>query len=115
MTDAPRPSTEIVGPSGSRQASEIRTLKHVGTINLPLVTSMDRDPTSGDILLINYFQMFRFPKTQSDQHWSTQTPKATDLPRLKQIEAVVADRQGTVWVTSEGTPAAWAKVLEKRD
>jgi len=114
-TDAPRPSTETSGSANARPSPEPRTLKHVGTIPLPLVTAMDRDPTSGDILLINYFQMFRFPKPQPDQHWWTQTPKATDLPRLKQIEAVVVDRQGTVWVTSEGSPAPWAKVHENRD
>jgi len=113
--DAPPSATDTSAPDSARPSTEPRTLKRVGTIALSLVTAMDRDPKSGDTLLINYFQMFRFPKPQPDQSWWTQTPKAIDLPRLKQIEAVVADRQGTVWVTSEGSPAPWAKVIENRD
>jgi hypothetical protein len=114
-TDGSLPKTAPPGPNAATQSPEPRTLKLVGKINLPLVTAMTRDPSSGDILVVNYFQMYRFPKPQPDQPWWTQTPTATDLPRLKQIEAVVADRQGTVWVTSEGTPAPWAKVLENRE
>jgi hypothetical protein len=89
-----------------------RELRRVGGLPLSLVTGIDHDPQSGDVLVINYFQLFRFPKPRDDRPWWLQTPRPADLPRFKQIEAVAADAAGSAWVTSEGTPAPFGKVNE---
>ncbi len=93
----------------------IETLRLVGHLPLSLVTAMDRDETSGDTLLVNYFQLFRFPNLGPDRNWWEQTPRATDLPKLKQIEAVAVDHAGAIWVTSEGSPAPLARVYEETE
>jgi hypothetical protein len=100
--------------TGQAALTEPQTARLVGHIPLPLVTAMDRDETTGDTLLVNYFQLFRFPKPGSGRNWWEQTPQATELPKLKQIEAVAVDRRGQVWVTSEGSPAPMARVKEKK-
>ncbi len=89
-----------------------RELRRVGGLPLTLVTGIDHDPQSGDVLVINYFQLFRFPKPRDDRPWWLQTPRPADLPKFKQIEAVAADDAGSAWVTSEGTPAPFGKVHE---
>lgn len=89
-----------------------QTLQLIGNLPLSLVTAMDHDDTTGDTLLVNYFQLFRFAKPQPGQNWWQQTPRAADLPKLKQIEAVAVDRGGAVWVTSEGKPAPLVRVKE---
>jgi hypothetical protein len=58
----------------------------------------------------NYFQLFRYARGDNDKAWWQTPPKAVNLPRLKQIEAVAVDRKGDVWVTSEGAPTPLAKV-----
>jgi len=95
-----------------KQHLEPQTARRVGQLPLSLVTAMDRDPTRGDLLLVNYFQLFRFPRPQPGQNWWEQMPTPADLPRLKQIEAVAVDASGQVWVTSEGQPAPLAPVVE---
>lgn len=90
-----------------------QTARWLGHLPLALVTAMDRDEVSGDLVLVNYFQLFRFPGSHGDQKWWQQTPRATDLPKLKQIEAVAIDAEQRVWVTSEGSPAPLAQVREK--
>lgn len=90
-----------------------QTARWVGHLPLALVTAMDRDEVSGDMVLVNYFQLFRFPGSRGDQKWWQQAPRATDLPKLKQIEAVAIDVARRVWVTSEGSPAPLAQVHEK--
>lgn len=97
---------------GVQQRLEPQTARRVGQLPLSLVTAMDRDDTCGDLLLVNYFQLFRFPCPQPGQNWWEQTPTPTDLPRLKQIEAVAVDATGQAWVTSEGQPAPLAPVIE---
>lgn len=97
-------------PSGAASPTEIQTLKRVVALQIPLVTGVDRDPVSGDYIVINYFQMFRFPVGDTDKSWWQSPPKAADLPRLKQIEAVAVDRSGDVWVTAEASPTPLAKV-----
>lgn len=87
------------------------TLRSVGRLPLPLVTAMDRDERSGEMVVINYLQLFRFPAAQ-DGKWWERSPRTADLPRWKQIEAVATDHEGRAWVTSEGSPAPWGKVNE---
>lgn len=87
------------------------TLRPVGRLAVPLVTGMDRDEQSGEILVINYLQLFRFP-VAADGRWWQGTPRTTELPRWKQIEAVATDHQGRAWITSEGSPAPWGSVDE---
>jgi len=99
----PRPHANAV-PDGPQVLPQ-QTLRRVGTLYLSLVTAMDHDPLSGDYLLVNYFQLFRFPQPVDGVNWWQQTPQANNLPKLKQIEAVAVDHQGEVWVTSEGHPA----------
>jgi hypothetical protein len=87
------------------------TLRPVGRLAVPLVTGMDRDERSGEIVVINYLQLFRFPAA-ADGRWWLGTPRTTDLPRWRQIEAVATDHQGRAWITSEGSPAPWGSVDE---
>ncbi len=96
------------------QQLEPQTARWVGQLPLSLVTAMELDDTSGDLVVVNYFQLFRFPSPEPGKNWWEQTPKPTDLPRLKQIEAVAVDATGQVWVTSEGAPAPLAPVIEAR-
>ncbi len=84
------------------------TATRTGGLLLPMISGMDLQPDSGDIWIINYFTAFRFPCTDRGQPLGQQLaalPKAIDLPRWKQIEAVAVDREHQVWVTSEGSPA----------
>jgi len=90
--------------------SDAAVLTRVATLPIPLVTAADRDPKSGDYVVTNYFQMFRYANGDNDKAWWQSTPQAIDLPRLKQIEAVAVDRKGDVWVTSEGSPMPLARV-----
>lgn len=87
------------------------TLRSVGRLALPLVTGMDRDEQSGEMVVINYLQLFRFP-VAADGRWWQGTSRTTDLPRWRQIEAVATDHQGRAWITSEGSPAPWGSVDE---
>jgi hypothetical protein len=89
---------------------QVQTLRRLATLTIPLVTAADRDPVSGDHLLTNYFQLFRFPAGEPERPWWEFSPTATDLPRWKQIEAIAVDAAGGVWVTSEGSPTPLAKI-----
>jgi hypothetical protein len=101
-------------PRGAAAAGQHReeTPRLVGYLPLPLATGMDRDEQNGDILLVNYFHLLRYPKPEDGRPWWEQTPRATELPKLKQIEAVAVDHDGSIWVTSEGSPAPLARVTE---
>ncbi|TVP97949.1 MAG: hypothetical protein EA381_13775 [Planctomycetaceae bacterium] len=114
------PRVVASSPSGSRvplpltgRPPEVVTLQRRGLLPLPLVTGMDRDDSTGEFLLVTYFQLFRFPVSRDDRPWWQQTPVASDLPRFRQIEAVAIDHDGSVWVTSEGQPAPWGQVDER--
>lgn len=102
------------GQRGGREMLEPRVLERAGPLPLPLVTGMDRDDATGDILLVTYFQLYRFPASTPAKPWWEQTPTASDLPRFRQIEAVAVDHDGRVLVTSEGKPAPWGQVNEER-
>lgn len=87
-------------------------LTHRGTLAIPMVTAMDIDPRTGDVVLVNYVQCLRFGQRASDPigAWILQVPQVTELPKLKQIEAVAVDRDGEIWITSEGTPGSLARL-----
>ncbi len=86
---------------------EVGVLDYLGTVPIPLVTAMDVDPQRGTIVLVNYFQAFRFPHVPG---WHRALPESYGLPNLRQIEAVAFDSEGEVWVTSEGTPMPLMRV-----
>ncbi|EMI57490.1 hypothetical protein [Rhodopirellula sallentina] len=77
----------------------------ITTLALPMATGGDRDPLTGDVWIASYFQAFRFPRGEysrlSDQ--LGQLPVATEMPRLRQVEAIAVDEKGGVWVTTEGS------------
>ncbi|WP_146532921.1 SdiA-regulated/phytase-like domain-containing protein [Rubripirellula reticaptiva] len=82
------------------------TATRIRTLPIPMVTAADFDPATGDLWVINYFQAFRFNRMDAAlTHQLTALPIAMDLPKLRQIEAMAVDRDGAVWVTSEGNPA----------
>lgn len=86
-------------------------LQRVGTLAIPLVSAMDVDAKSGDLILVNYLQCFRFAEAlKHDDAWIKQVPEVTDLPRLRQVEAVAVDQRGEIWVTSEGSPTKLARL-----
>ena len=86
-------------------------LQRVGTLAIPLVSAMDVDAKSGDLILVNYLQCFRFAEAlKHDDAWIKQVPEVTDLPRLRQVEAVAVDQRGEIWVTSEGNPTKLTRV-----
>lgn len=97
-------------PPAADGAADVQVLRPVATLPIPLVTAIDRDPVTGDLLVINYFQLFRYSGGVNEKAWWQSSPSAVDLPRLKQIEAVAVDRSGEVWVTSEASPTPLAKV-----
>ncbi|HBJ35221.1 MAG TPA: hypothetical protein DDZ51_10795 [Planctomycetaceae bacterium] len=104
------PLPKRVRHNGDATAAEAQVLARVAALPIPLVTAADHDPAAGDVILTNYFQMFRYAGDQNDKAWWQSTPTAIDLPRLKQIEAVAVDRNGDVWVTSEASPTPLAKI-----
>lgn len=92
----------------SRRPTTNVTATRRGGLSLPMISAMDLHPASGDIWIVNYFTAFQFSCTDRRQPiWKqlAKLPKAIDLPRWKQIEAVAVDREHQVWVTSEGSPA----------
>lgn len=98
------------GPAAGQKIYQEQTVRRVATLTIPLVTAADRDPASGEHFLTNYFQLFRFPASEPERPWWESSPTATDLPRLKQIEAIAIDAAGDVWVTSEASPTPLAKI-----
>ncbi|EMI22100.1 secreted protein [Rhodopirellula maiorica SM1] len=86
-----------------------------GVLALPMVSAADIDSRTGDLWIANYFQAFCFrcsPRNMSVAEQTKQAAEASDLPRLRQIEALCMNDGGDVWVTSEGTPAALSRVTK---
>ena len=80
-----------------------------------MITAMDISQDGLRLAFITYFDLFVFTR-QPDQSWESAlrtTPEHYGLPKLKQIEAVAFDRDGAIWVTSEGQPMVLAKVALK--
>jgi hypothetical protein len=110
----PLPSRSVPEATETAAQTPPTKLTRVGTLPIPMATAADRDTASGDYVVINYLQLFRFPSGGADKSWWETTPTAVDLPRLKQIEAVAVDPEGNAWVTSEGSPMPLAKVLRSQ-
>ncbi|MBB3208203.1 hypothetical protein FHS27_004030 [Rhodopirellula rubra] len=83
------------------------TASQIATLALPMATGADRDARSGDVWIASYFQAFCFER---GRHSSLQeqlggVPRAVEMPRLRQVEAIAVDSGSRVWVTTEGSPA----------
>ncbi len=88
-------------------ATELKTLA------MPLVTGMDLDSATGDLLVTSYFRAFRFRSdgtTKSLTALLDQSPERIRVPPWKQIEAIAVDSNGRVWVTTEGRPARFGRL-----
>ncbi len=101
-----------------RRGGKILTTTPITTLPLSMVTGMDVDRRTGDIWLASYFSLFRFA---GSEHVTTlrqqfrQKIEVVRAPKLRQIEAIVCDGRGDVWVTSEGSPAVSEKVKRVQD
>ncbi|WP_146458422.1 hypothetical protein [Rubripirellula tenax] len=104
----PLPDRISADPASSMDVVATR----VTTLNVPMVTGADFDDATGDFWIVNYFQAFRYAAVESrpllDQ--LSALPTATDLPKLRQIEAVAVDQSSRLWITSEGNPTWVTKV-----
>jgi hypothetical protein len=110
---APVYSLALPDPSvHPKRLNEPVMLTRVGTLAVPLVSGMDVNPRSGDLFLVNYFQCFHYKVEKGEPFgdWVSRVPDVTDLPRLRQIEAVAVDGKGAVWVTSEGSPGKLSRL-----
>jgi hypothetical protein len=93
-------------PTASVVASQIATLP------ISMVTGMDIRDDQLQMAVITYRDLFLFDRT-AQQSWEAalrETPTHHVLPKLKQIEAVCYDREGNLWVTSEGSPMPLVQV-----
>ncbi|WP_442508110.1 hypothetical protein SH528x_007066 [Novipirellula sp. SH528] len=103
-------------PAATSVPAAVRVVAKVeGVLALPMVSAADIDPHTGDLWIANYFQAFCFrcsPRDMPVAEQTKQVAEASDLPRLRQIEALCMDRNGDVWVTSEGTPAPLSRVAK---
>ncbi|GAA4459447.1 hypothetical protein [Novipirellula rosea] len=104
------------GDSAASGPAAIRVVAKVeGVLALPMVSAADIDPRTGDLWIANYFQAFCFrcsPRDMSVAEQTKQVAEASDLPRLRQIEALCMDENGEIWVTSEGTPTPLSRVAK---
>jgi hypothetical protein len=101
-------------PARETQATKTRVVaQRLTTLALPMVTSMDIDPSNGDIWIVSYVQAFRFARSSPEQtvvEQLSQVPTCVELPRWKQIEAVTIDPTSQLWLTSEGSPTKLGKL-----
>ncbi len=89
--------------------------RHVATVPVPLVTAMDIDPSSREIVLCSYFEAFVYRKPTPESSWLAalkQSPTVIRLPRLRQVEAIAFDSAKRLWITSEGVPARLARLAQ---
>lgn len=89
------------------------TATSIQKLAIPLATGMDLCPSTGDLWVSNYLQVFCYPSARRTtlEARLQQVPKMLDLPSLKQVEAIAIDDKRRVWVTSEGKPAKLQRVL----
>ncbi len=113
------PLPDRVTDSGSNKALNSQvTAKELKRLALPLVTGMDIDPASGDVWLTSYFWAFRFRADRVGASLSAvldKPPEVQQLPRWKQIEAIAVDSESNAWVTSEGAPAKFGRLISAGD
>lgn len=87
--------------------------QRLATIFLPFVSGMDIDAETGDAWLVNYVQAYRFrcrDRQMALAEQFSQLPELWAVPPMPQIEAVAAQTDENVWVTSEGTPATLGRL-----
>jgi hypothetical protein len=80
--------------------------KLLARLTLPMVTAMDVRDDGLELAIASYRDLFVFERA-ADESWETavaRIPKHAVLPKLKQIEGLCYDREGQIWVTSEGSP-----------
>lgn len=96
----------------------------VTKLSLPLATAADRDPETGDVWVVSYWQAWRLPASllngmpneerDSGDGGSRKPlvmPEPYPLPQWKQIEAVAVDGKSNVWISSEGESAPLGLLL----
>lgn len=86
--------------------------ERIGNLPMPMVTGMDIRDDGRRLAVVGYFDLFLFDR-DGNEDWAEalrRTPVHVALPKLKQIEAVGFDRQGEVWITSEGNPMPIARL-----
>lgn len=76
----------------------------IKSLTTPMVTGMDIDRKTGDVLLSSYFQVFHFKADASRQLVQTlsNAPKIIPAPKLKQIEGCCFGIDGSIHLSSEG-------------
>ncbi|TWU22502.1 hypothetical protein Pla52o_35600 [Novipirellula galeiformis] len=109
------PDLPIRFPRSSTAAAPPITANYQSTIALPMATAADFDSRTGDLWIASYFQVFCFRCSTREMTIAAQTNQMADsseLPRLKQIEAICIDHHGDAWVTSEGAPTPLSRVAQ---
>ncbi|MDG2220596.1 MAG: hypothetical protein P8L85_04405 [Rubripirellula sp.] len=92
------------------------TAERIATLAIPLVTAMDINQRNGDIWVASYFQAFCFSCKDREQDFSEQfsaLPKPIELPRWRQIEAFAVDPSDQLWLTSEGSPTPFGRIIRQ--
>ncbi|WP_197231384.1 hypothetical protein [Novipirellula artificiosorum] len=87
---------------------------YMGAFAMPMVTAADINPRNGDLWVANYFKGFCFRCRDRNASLAAQLnslPEPAELPPWRQIEAIGVDAKGDVWVTSEGSPASFGRIL----
>lgn len=93
-------------------AATVVIAERLGTLPLPMVTGMDIRGDGLQMAVTGYFDLFLFERAAGEP-WEValrRIPKHIPLPKLKQIEAVCFDRQGELWISSEGHPMPMLRV-----
>ncbi len=87
--------------------------RRICTLNIPMATDMAIDKETRDIIVAGYFHAFYFPSgapNDSTVDQMQRLPSRIEMPRMKQIEACTLDREGNLWISSEGNPLELAKL-----
>lgn len=88
------------------------TAKHLLTLPIPMITSMDIRDDGKALAITTYRDLFLYQRNDGES-WEgalKRLPAQMVLPKLRQIEAVCFDQQGEIWVTSERSPMALFKL-----
>jgi hypothetical protein len=98
---------------GDRSPTIQTKASRICTINIPMATDMAINRENGEIVVASYLHAFYFPVGSSKESLTDQMkrlPLLLQMPPLKQIEACTFDREGNLWVSSEGDPLGMAKL-----
>ena len=107
---------EVGGFDAEQQDHEV-VATHLTNLTLPMVTAMDVDRTTGDVVLCSYLQIFHFASAAAKTGSATNStlpdrsdivatlgsrPVVVDAPKIKQIEGGCFVPPGAIAVSSEG-------------